>query len=340
MTPQPVLHLLLLLALPLPAAAQAPDGAVVYGRGAGLQARLGRADGPLLPPGRVTCAGCHGADGLGGAEGGAQPAPPIGWATLAQGTDERPAYDAAGLARLLGAGVTPSGRQISARMPRFEAAPATVAALVAHLQALDAAQRQGLGPDSVALALPRDPGLRAAALAAIAAFNAEGGAWGRRAIVAEPAFLDLDAAAATLLPRLAAAEHARLAQLLRDEPDLRPLPAAAPEPLRVAGTLDQLGPRLPDLLARPGAQAVVVGPASEPMLWALARHGGGAGAHGYAAIRAALDALRDAGRMPTRAGLARRIATADLSALVEVYRQNGAAPMPAQAEPAPNPRGP
>lgn len=318
--------LLLIAMLAGPAVAQ--DGASVYGQGAGLQARLGRADGPLLPPGRLTCAGCHGADGMGGAEGGAQPAPPIGWAALSQPTPDRPAYDEASLARLLADGVTPSGQVISAGMPRFSGAPRTMAALVAHLRALDAAQRQGLGADTVALALPDDRGLRAAALAAIDAFNAEGGAWGRHAVVAEPAFLDLGATTETLLPRLAAAEQARLAQLLRDEPDLRPLPQAADArlPVQVAGTLDQLGPRLPALLARPGARAVVVGPASEPMLWALRQHQDGAGAHGYAAVRATLDLLRDAGRMPTRAGLARRIAQADLSALVEIYRQDGATP--------------
>lgn len=321
------LSALLLIAM-LAGPAMAQDGASVYGQGAGLQARLGRADGPLLPPGRLTCAGCHGADGMGGAEGGAQPAPPIGWAALSQPTPDRPAYDEASLARLLADGVTPSGQQISARMPRFAGPPRTMAALVAHLRTLDDAQRQGLGADTVALALPRDPGLRAAALAAIDAFNAEGGAWGRRAVVAEPAFLDLGASTATLLPRLAAAEQARLAQLLRDEPDLQPLPetADARMPMQVAGTLDQLGPRLPALLARPGARAVVVGPTSEPMLWALRQHQDGASAHGYAAVRATLDLLRDASRMPTRAGIARRIAEADLSAQIEVYRQDSATP--------------
>lgn len=318
---------LLLIAM-LAGPAMAQDGAAVYGQGAGLQARLGRADGPLLPPGRLTCAGCHGADGMGGAEGGAQPAPPISWATLSQPNPARPAYDAESFARLLADGVTPSGQNISARMPRFSGPPDTMAALVAHLRALDTAQRQGLGADTVAVALPSDPGLRAAALAAIAAFNAEGGAWGRRVVVAEPAFLDLGAATAALLPRLAAAEQARLAQLLRDEPDLQPLPqvAGAPVPVQVAGTLDQLGPRLPALLTRPQARAVVVGPTAEPMLWALGQHQNGASAHGYAATRATLDLLRDAGRTPTRTGLARRIADADLAALVEVYRQDGAAP--------------
>ncbi|CAM3226626.1 hypothetical protein SAMN04488021_12817 [Paracoccus aminovorans] len=317
---------LLVLAL-LAAPALAQDGAVIYRHGAGLEARLGRADGPRLPPGRLTCAGCHGADGQGGAEGGTLPAPPVAWSHLAAPAPDRPGYDEAAFIRLLREGITPSGRAISTRMPRFAGTPEAFAALLDHLRALDQAERQGLGPTAVAVALPRDPDARDAALAAMAAFNAEGGAFGRRAAPGEPAFLDLDRVAAALVPRLAAAERARLDRLLRDEPGLRPLTPDAPPPgpLRVAGTLDQIGPRLPALLARPGVEAVAVGPSAEAMLWALREKRDVAAAHAYAAVRVALDMLRDEGRMPTRSGLARRLSAADLSDAVEVYRQEAPA---------------
>ncbi|TGN36889.1 hypothetical protein E4L95_23065, partial [Paracoccus liaowanqingii] len=52
------------------------DGAAVFHRAEGLTAHLGRPDGPVLPQGTLTCAGCHGADGAGGTEGGSAAAPP------------------------------------------------------------------------------------------------------------------------------------------------------------------------------------------------------------------------------------------------------------------------
>lgn len=317
---RPAAIALAVLALGSPAPAQ--EGAAVYDSGAGVQAHLGRPDGPVLPPARVTCAGCHGPDGQGGVEGGALSAPPVTWAHLAEPTPDRPAYDEAALTRLLQRGITPSGREISARMPRFSGSAPAFAALSRHLRDLDAIERRGLSPDSVAVALPRDAPARAAALAAIQSFNDEGGAFGRRVVEAEPAFLDLDRAVPELIARLGAAEQARLEQLLQTEPELHRIDAADPQSaqMAVAGTLDQIGPQLPALLARPGVQAVAVGPASGALLWALQHDQDAGAARAYAATRIALELLRDEGRMPTRSGLARRLQAADLSARVEVYR--------------------
>lgn len=315
------LAVLILAASPALAQDGTGDGAAIFHTGAGLQARLGRADGPLLPQGQFSCAGCHGADGRGGTEGGSQPAPPIDWASLATATPERPAYDEAGFARLLSTGVTPSGRVISARMPRFEGAAQTVDALRAHLQVLNVREREGVTADRVGLALPRDPAARDAALAAMAAFNAEGGAYGRQVMASDPSFIDLEAALATLLPRLEQARSARLQSLLEEDRDLRPLGDLVPG-ARIAGTVDQLGPRLPAILSE-AAEVQAVGPPSEAMAWALRSHHGAQAADAFAATRAVLGLLRDQGRQPTRSRLARALETLDLDPMTKVYRQIG-----------------
>lgn len=305
-----------------PAAAQ--DGATLFNGGDGLQARLGRADGPVLPQGQFSCAGCHGADGRGGTEGGSQPPPPIDWASLATATPQRPAYDEAAFARLLTQGVTPSGRVISTRMPRFQGPPQAIAALSAHLRTLDAAERLGLTADGVAVALPQSSGNRAAALAAIAAFNAEGGAFGRRVVVADPAFLDLGRAIDILLPRLRQAEDARLQELLSQNQGLAPFTENGLA-ARIAGTADQLGPHLRRILPKV-SEVQMVGPSAEAMAWALETHRDARAAHAYAATRATLILLRDQGRQPTRTRTVKGLGSLDLSPFIEVYRQQGHGP--------------
>lgn len=301
--------------------ALAQDGAALFNGGDGLQPRLGREDGPRLPQGQFSCAGCHGADGRGGTEGGGQAAPPIGWASLATATPQRPAYDEAAFARLLTQGVTPSGRVISARMPRFQGPPQAIAALSAHLRSLDSWERQGLGADSIAVALPQDRGAQDAALAAMAAFNAEGGAFGRQARAAEPAFLDLGTVIATLLPRLHQAEDARVRDLLAADPGLRPFAETGPGH-RIADTMDRIGPHLPALLSR-AAEVQAIGPLPEAMAWAVGTGHDARAAHAYAATRAALDLLRDLGRQPTRSRFDKMLETLDLDPMIHVYRPTG-----------------
>lgn len=314
-----------MLAVPVVAqGGSAQDGAAVFHRVEGLTAHLGRPDGPVLPQGTLTCAGCHGADGTGGTEGGASAAPPIGWVVLGTATPERPAYDSAALARLLRTGVTPSGRMISARMPRFQGENRQMADLFAHLRALDRAEQRGLDAGHVAVTLPTDPDLRPAALAAITAFNAEGGAFGRRIAESAPAFLDLDAILPRVLQRLAEAEDRRLTALMKADPGLRLAGAAAtgsPDvPVRIIGTLDQIGPQIDGLLTQPGTQAIVIGPPPEAMAWAIDYRQTGRAAHAYTVIRAVLGLLRDHGRHPTRTLLSEDIKRLDLSQLVAVYR--------------------
>jgi hypothetical protein len=95
----------------------------------------------LLPPRLRRCAGCHGADGLGGREGGVA-IPPITWRALTAPREAssalpgRPAYDEAALIRALGEGIDSAGRPLAQGMPRFRLMPAQAAALVDYLRIL------------------------------------------------------------------------------------------------------------------------------------------------------------------------------------------------------------
>lgn len=293
----------LALCLGAAALAQTPDGAAIFTRSEGLTARLGRPDGPVLPAGRMSCAGCHGVDALGGPS-----APSIAWPVLSAPNAVRPAYDAAALGRLMAEGVTPAGRIISAQMPRFAATEAGVAALVAHLVALDGIETQGLGPRTINVRLPSGP----AAREAMAQFNADGGAWGRQVVEGEPALLDLGAAMQALAPRLRAAEDARLADLLLASPGA------------ITGRLDEIGPRL-ERLAAGSAPVVAVGPAPAALGWARSQGLDAGAARAFLCAAAALDQLRAAGRRPTRTRVMQAAATADMAGAVAVFRfENGA----------------
>lgn len=302
---------------PAAAAGPIPEGAAAFTAGQGLVAHLGSPTGPPLPAGLATCAGCHGADGSGGREG-AAPAPPIRWSVLSAPTPERPPYDDSTFARLLTEGIAPDGRTISARMPRFQMSGVTLAALRGHLEQLDAAGTEGLGPDTLAVRLPAAPDAAAAARAVITAFNAAGGSYGRRVVIGEPAFLDLGAAMDALAVRLEEAEQDRLTRLLAEEPGLRPL-VEAETAGRLAGRLDEIGHRLPALLAS-GRSLAAVGPEPAALEWALAAGRDGAAAADWATASAALALLHDAGRHPTRSSIDRALAAADLRQAVAVYR--------------------
>lgn len=230
-----------------------PDGPgrAIYEKGAGLAAHLGGPTGPLVPAGRFSCAGCHGIDAAGGSEG---RIPAIGWARLTQAMPARAAYDPAGFLRALRDGVDPSGRVLAAGMPRFVAGEAEAQALIAHLVALDAADVRGVGPAAVTLRLPAQDPARAAALDAIATFNAEGGSFGRRLVTGDEAFLDLGAVIDSLLPRLQEAENRRVAEELRLRPDARPLTAAESEAGAPSASRPLVG-RLADAMGQIRAEA-------------------------------------------------------------------------------------
>lgn len=94
-----------------------------------------------LPPRVRRCAGCHGANGEGGREGGVD-IPSIAWPVLAAPRADsparpgRPAYDEAAVKRVLADAVDPAGRKLAASMPRFRLTPAQFAGLFGYLQAV------------------------------------------------------------------------------------------------------------------------------------------------------------------------------------------------------------
>lgn len=214
-----------------------------------------------VPARRLSCAGCHGRDGGGGAEAGAGPAlePPL-----------VAAYDAAALGRLLGEGLRPDGSRIGGAMPRFALARADdPAALLAYLEALPAEQQTGLADGAVVLRRgPADATAFWTAFEARAAVLAPNGVYGRRIRLADggPAFATLGAAALRLAAP--APDLLPLAPLVGDEDPAEVRGAFAPlarqvAALRVAAPTarvaapEALLPRLGPAAADRGGPAVI-----------------------------------------------------------------------------------
>ncbi|MGB8818481.1 MAG: c-type cytochrome [Rhizobiaceae bacterium] len=107
-------------------------------------------NGTAVSGSRFACASCHGRDGKGRTEGDAA-APDItrgpgslDRAGVTQQGRIRPAYDLAGFRAALEEGVTPDGRSLSPRMPRYQMEEAEIAALWTYLEVLPAKQATGV----------------------------------------------------------------------------------------------------------------------------------------------------------------------------------------------------
>ncbi|RCW85878.1 hypothetical protein [Paracoccus lutimaris] len=204
-----------LLLAALPVAADEGPGAALYLRGTGAEARL--MGGKLrVPATRFPCAGCHGQDARGSREG-ATIFPAIDWPGLTAPDRPGGAYDRAGFLHAVTDGVAPDGRELDPAMPRYVADEAVLGALIAFLQGIGAAQQRGITPGalrvSAAPGTPAQVGLEAAAKA----FNARGGAFGRRIEIVTQGDMAFDA------DELAELLEPRLAQL--DMPEIADLPA-------------------------------------------------------------------------------------------------------------------
>ena len=278
-------------------------GRAIYEAGAGLVPMVAGRPRPALV-GRMTCAGCHGTDGLGGTEGGAARAPAISWQRLTQTTEGRPAYDAAALALAVRAGVSASGQTL--RMPQFDISDMQLAALTEHLQQLDHIERQGLGPDRIVLRLPAGTTAARAVAAAMASFNAEGGAYGRQLVPGEAAFLDLGPLLADLRPALTVAET-QLAQSY-----LATAPGWQAETRR-----DSQAP----LILRNGAEQAVILPVPASLDWAQANGADLEAARIHAMTVLILEEFRRAGRNVTRTDFGGRAARIDLRPALAIQHQ-------------------
>jgi hypothetical protein len=156
-----------------------PDTFYFTGQGADVLIAAGtvRADGA-----KFACAGCHGANGRGEAEG-ATTIPPVTWDALTAPTGLRPAYDAESFALAVRSGIGPDGRLLSAGMPRYELDDAQLAGLIDSLKQLEAVDRRAFGPREIKImAQAHDPRLRGFADAA-RVFNDAGGAYGRSIVI-------------------------------------------------------------------------------------------------------------------------------------------------------------
>ncbi len=279
---------------PAPAAADETQGQAIFEQGVGLVPIISGRPLPAMV-GRMTCAGCHGIDGLGGREGGAARAPAISWRALTRPGDNRPAYDTAALAAAIRTGASAGGRAL--QMPQFDISDAQMEALVAHLQWLDLREVAGLGPDRITLRLPADPAERRAAAAAMAAFNAEGGSFGRRAVAGEEAFVDLGPLLAPLRARLTGTEEQLARDRLTGQPGWRLEPRTDPQAA---------------LILRNGARRAQVLPAPASLAWARASGADLEAARIHALTLLILDEFRRAGRNLTRTDFHDRAARIDL----------------------------
>jgi len=160
---------------------KSPSGGTIAARVAGEDAPVSAA---ILP-----CAGCHGFDGLGRAEGGVTP-PEITWEALAH--RRRPPYDQQTLKRAVTLGIDPKGNAIGSVMPRYQMSLSDMASLLKYLRILGTEIEPGVGDSEVRIGVLLPPGerlseMRAAIRETLEAFaadtNQKGGLFGRRIVL-------------------------------------------------------------------------------------------------------------------------------------------------------------
>ncbi|MGB5538449.1 MAG: ABC transporter substrate-binding protein, partial [Thiogranum sp.] len=159
-----------------------------------LTAHVGR-EAVTLPASAVPCASCHGPDGRGRPEGGVIPTD-IRWSQLTkvyghvhEDGRRHPAFDKAGLARVLRTGLDPADNRLDQSMPLYTLSDGDMADLVAYLTHLEADLDPGVNNERIQVAslLPlQGPqgGLGQAMAQVMLAYfkevNAGGGVFGRR----------------------------------------------------------------------------------------------------------------------------------------------------------------
>lgn len=305
-------------------------GADLFLRGAGAQIVIGAGEGAVrLPADRFACAGCHGADGAGRAEGGTE-FPDIRWSRLAS------RYDDVALLRVLRDGVAADGGPLGAAMPRYDAPDHVLVSLLDYLHGLEAAQT-AITPDAIRIQASGDPALDQGFAAAAQRFNQDGGAFGRRLILvpdgSDIVLADLEAAMAPEIARtcleasLNAMRSAGVARYrligadgdevayragsigltqdatARDVLVLAPLaPAGVVPQQHYYGCVDAVGPVIQDLVAQ-GSRVTAAVPDIEGFAWALSTGKDWQAMNGYTLGRLMGQAARAAGRRVTGTGL-------------------------------------
>jgi ABC-type branched-subunit amino acid transport system substrate-binding protein len=149
----------------------------------------------ILPGSALTCASCHGSDGLGRPEGGVLP-PDIRWSELIKSYGHvhengrrHPAFDDASAARSIFAGIDPANNQLDRAMPLYQMSGEDMADLIAYMKVLEDDLDPGIDEARVQVATLLPLQGKASALGQAMAqvlhgyfadINAQGGVFGRR----------------------------------------------------------------------------------------------------------------------------------------------------------------
>jgi ABC-type branched-subunit amino acid transport system substrate-binding protein/cytochrome c553 len=163
------LSILLLLPLFLGASSREERGRQIYLQGTGeITAVIGTEGGTEVPASALPCAGCHGRDGKGKAEGGVSPA------DLTRIDDDR------ALKRAIAMGLGIKG-PLHVAMPRYRMSQEDMAALIAYIRTLGHESDPGVSGAAVRIGTVLPPSLSKPVQAALAArFQDVGELWGRR----------------------------------------------------------------------------------------------------------------------------------------------------------------
>lgn len=148
-----------------------------------------------LPASTVPCSSCHGYDGRGRPEGGVIPSD-IRWSHLTkpyghvhEDGRSHPAFDDAGVAKVVTSGIDPAGNRIDRNMPVYALSEADMADLIAYLKRLETDWDPGIERDrlQVATLLPLDgpsgelgQAMAQVIYAYLQEINHQGGLFGRR----------------------------------------------------------------------------------------------------------------------------------------------------------------
>jgi len=166
------MKILSLLLLPLLLAAAPPEerGRAIYLEGTGeITAVIGGEGGTEVPASALPCAGCHGRDGRGNAEGGVKPS------DLTKLDDER------ALKRAIAMGLSGEGKPLHVAMPRYRMSQQDMADLISYIKTLGHGSDPGVSDTEVRIGAVLPPYLSKPVQAALAArFKKTGELWGRR----------------------------------------------------------------------------------------------------------------------------------------------------------------
>jgi len=185
--------------------------------GGGISATVG--GDVVLPATQAPCASCHGGDGLGRQEGGADPGRII-WSHLTKSyghvhPDGRrhPPFTATTVGRAIRQGVDPAGNRLAPAMPRFSMSSEDLAALVAYLKRLEEDVDPGIRERTVRIGTllpergrlaPIGRAIQTVLERSLRRLDATGGVHGRRIELAVIGYGDEPGGAAAALERAAA----------------------------------------------------------------------------------------------------------------------------------------